>query len=349
MKAKNKVHYFEINDLLTLFADAFNNIIINRYDSDNVAKDNHRVRFLYAHKQRVIHNIVNKAEHITLPAIAISMGGISRDNDRVFRKNIGQYINRGKESDYFPSPVPINLTVNMSIIARYQTDMDQIISNFVPYTNPYIIISSKIPSQFTQNDIELRHTIFWNDDISLTYEGNDQDSKRRIIADTSFRIEGWLFKKHNENPSGNIYTIDTKFYPVSGFGILDDLDNFDQKIIEGKPKITFTNIDYSPLSSTNIYKLEGDMFNFTESIYLSANKPSIFNETLSSIDLFGNIDNLSADNPPFNGFLLSSSEYDIINDNIIYVNIPYSFDTGEYKIIVTNDAGYDSSLAIEIK
>ena len=45
-------------------------------------------------------------------------------------------------------PVPVNLEVSMSILARYMEDVDQIISNFAPYNNPYIILSWPVPKAF---------------------------------------------------------------------------------------------------------------------------------------------------------------------------------------------------------
>ena len=45
-------------------------------------------------------------------------------------------------------PVPVNLEVSMSILARYMQDVDQIVSNFVPYNNPYIILSWKVPDDY---------------------------------------------------------------------------------------------------------------------------------------------------------------------------------------------------------
>ena len=43
------------------------------------------------------------------------------------------------ESDHLKSPIPVNVGINMSIMTKFQTDMDQIISNFAPYNNPYIV------------------------------------------------------------------------------------------------------------------------------------------------------------------------------------------------------------------
>ena len=81
-----KSNYFEIQDLIIQFANAFDSIVIGRYNKNRVQKDRIFVRYLYAPKQRVLYDIVNKAKTITLPVVAISINSMTRDNDRVFNK-----------------------------------------------------------------------------------------------------------------------------------------------------------------------------------------------------------------------------------------------------------------------
>jgi hypothetical protein len=124
---RDQPFYFEIKDLITQFVAAFNSVVINRYDKDRVPDEKKlRVSYVYAPKQRVIQDLVNKSMHLTLPVIAVTIGGIQRDSSRVFNKILGSfYANNGVgTTDYLPQPVPINITVNMSILTKYQTDMD---------------------------------------------------------------------------------------------------------------------------------------------------------------------------------------------------------------------------------
>ena len=219
---RDQPFYFEIKDLITQFVAAFNSVFINRYDKNRVADAKKlRVSYVYAPKQRVIQDLVNKSMHLTLPVIAVTIGGIQRDSSRVFNNILGSfYANNGAGStDFLPQPVPINITVNMSILTKYQTDMDQILSNFIPYSNPYVIISWKIPSAFVQVQQEIRTEVLWSDNISMVYPTDvDSSTPYRVSADTSFTIKGWLFPKSQE-PANNIFVIDTNFIPVSGFEI----------------------------------------------------------------------------------------------------------------------------------
>jgi hypothetical protein len=61
----------------------------------------------------------------------------------------------------------------MSIITKFQSDMDQILSNFVPYTNPYIILSWRVPEEIVSNGFafpqEIRSEVLWDGNITMGY------------------------------------------------------------------------------------------------------------------------------------------------------------------------------------
>ncbi len=216
--------YFEIKDLMTQFVAAFDDVVIKRYNKSREVQDKIQVRYVYAPKQRVLHDIINKAKHITLPVSSVNIASVSRDPARVFNKLDASYhlttLSQtpsgvvGRE-DKVPQPVPVNISVNMSIMAKFQSDMDQILSNFIPYNNPYIIISWKVPSSFAEIDQEIRSEVLWSENINLNYPTElTPDSPYRVSADTSFTIKGWLFRKHT-SPVKTIFDIDTRLYAVS--------------------------------------------------------------------------------------------------------------------------------------
>jgi len=206
------------------FVSAFNSIVINRYNKDRSVQEKIQANFVYAPKERVIYDLVNKNQHLKLPIVAVSMSGISRDNERVFNKIPGFYLPKDPsietfDSNYLPTPIPVNISVNMDILTRFQTDMDQILSNFVPYNNPYIIISWKVPSsQNLEDNYEIRSEVLWDGSISLDYPKELTGSQPyRVGASTSFTIKSWLFRKNANSNVKNIFTIDTNFVPVTGF------------------------------------------------------------------------------------------------------------------------------------
>lgn len=213
---------WEIQTLLEQFIGAFNDVSIKRYDKskNQVGTDPLKVAYVYAPKQRVFNGLKNPAPGgIIVPVIAVSINGISRDQNRVFNKNDSFNIyhnpldNSGTFLKNILQPVPINIGVNMTIITKYQNDMDQILSNFIPYCDPYIVISWKLPfTDKTNTPYEIRSEILWSGTTNIQYPNDIGPTQPfRITADTSFTIKGWLFKKLEE-PVGKIYTIQSDYF-----------------------------------------------------------------------------------------------------------------------------------------
>lgn len=217
-------YYFEVKDLILQFLAAFDNVVIKRYNKNRIAEATQQVRYVYAPKQRVLHDLINPAQNITLPVVSLTINSIQRDNNRVFNKNAGFYA-YGSVDDRSPSsktfhykaPVPVNIDLDMSIIARFQSDMDQILSNFIPFNNPYIILSWTVPKEFnlpyTQ---EIRTEVLWNGNIGLEYPTDmNGQQKAQIVANTKFTIKGFIFPDP-QNPVNNIFKIDVSMTAVSG-------------------------------------------------------------------------------------------------------------------------------------
>lgn len=241
---KNVTFHFEIKDLLTQFVAAFDSIIIKRYDSNRVPQNDLQVRYVYSPKQRVIFDLVNKAQNITVPVVAINITGVSRDESRVFNKINGYYFSQGandtsakSKSTHVLSPVPVNINITMSILSKFQSDMDQIISNFVPYSNPYIILSWKLPdSLFPEGAAypqEIRSEVLWDGNISLSYPTDIAAfEKYRIAGDTTFTIKGWLFTAAASS-EGNIFYIDNNFTASSLISNSLELSSYNYPLSSG--------------------------------------------------------------------------------------------------------------------
>ena len=180
---KKSPFYFEIKDVLIQFISAFDDIVISRYNKDRAEQSQINVRYVYSYHPRV--DMYAGHEMRTV-------------------------------SDHLPQPVPINIDVDVSVLTKYQTDMDQILSNFIPYNNPYIIISWKVPEELLQQSQEIRSEVLWSGNINVDYPTDINSSDAyRISSNTSFTIKGWLFR-HKDDPIGNIFTINSFFTPVSG-------------------------------------------------------------------------------------------------------------------------------------
>lgn len=351
--------------MLTQFVTAFDDIVIKRFNVNRKVEDRISVRYVYSPKQRVLYDIINTAQNMTLPAVAVTIGGVSRDNNRVFNKLDGFYYSQGSnnKSGKLRSPVPINITINMSIITRFQSDMDQILSNFIPYTNPYVVISWPIPDEMgLPTEQEIRSEVLWDGNMAMTYptDLNGQE-KARVIADTTFVIKGWLFKEQT-NPVGNIYYVKDNFYaqdfittyedmsgntysyPISTGLYSNELETF---TVSGAPLVTNMywdsvlvdgNINLTP-GLTGSVVLEGYNFDLMDGILLSSNSMSLFT-SITSVSCLG------TQKQEISGYLINS--FTVVNSNVVLFNMPalypnFRIPNVTLTIVPFNKAGYAST------
>jgi hypothetical protein len=374
----NKGFYFEIHDLLTQFIAAMDDVVIGRYNKNREEKEQIKVRYIHAPKERVIYDLINKAQNITVPAIAVNITSIQRDETRVFNKIDGFYSSVkddqfGKYSVNVPMPIPVNLSVSVNIITNFQSDLDQIISNFVPYSNPYIIISWKIPDAFNMSHVkEIRSEVLWDGTVSLEYpvEATAAD-KFKFIGKTNFTIKGWLFPEAPDNYGKTIYFIDANFRTSSKVklesleysALTGEHQNYDPSTgllnetetvsISGSPYITnvYYNIDgkLNELSGYTTFKnnvpyisflISGKNFNYTENILLSTNNSTMYNN-LTSLNF--------TYYPTISGFVLPKSDYTILGNNTISLKLPKLSATGEFNLVVTTKVGWKDTNSINSK
>lgn len=202
---------WEISTMVTMFASAMDDIIIRRYNKFREPQDSIRCRFVYAPKQRVLADLLDKAQNLQLPVIALTNGGITRDPNRVFNKIQGSYMASTDPTvaKKLLQPVPIDLQINMTILTRFQEDFDQIVTNFIPYFDPYIVISWRTPSM---PDYEIRSQVIWSGNVAATYPYDINSTQvARVEGTTSFTFKGWLFKAAPVKNDATIFNITADF------------------------------------------------------------------------------------------------------------------------------------------
>jgi hypothetical protein len=361
---RNQTFHWEIRTIIAMFEDAFNDVVINRYNDNKDIEDQIHVNFRYAPKTRVIQDLVNLNQHIKLPCIAIVPGTLRRDTNRVFNKIDGSYhtdSNKLSAWVHLLQPVPVNLDINMSIIGRFQQDIDQILTNFIPYCDPYVVISWKWPDIIPWNDFEIRSHVKWNEQVSFQYPVDIANNlPYQIIADTSFTIETWMFK-NSPNVQGPIYVINHSFTSLKELDTFEVMktemnDNSTENwVTSGRPFIyqvspfeVFTSDTVSTSTELIEFNLLGSMFDYTKELYLSGS-PGVFDMSwtpttaLSTnpfyFDPFGTVSSLSAFYPPFSGIMIPSGDWTILDKNTITF-FASALSAGYFDIIAVNAAGY---------
>lgn len=375
---QNNGFHFEIHDLLTQFIAAMDDVLITRHNKNREAKEQIRVRYVHAPKERVIHDIVNKAQNITVPVIAVNITSIARDETRVFNKIDGFYHpvknnGYGKLTSHVRMPVPVNLSVAVNILTNYQSDMDQILSNFIPYSNPYIIICWKIPAAFGIEALnEIRSEVLWDGTINTEYPIDVTSAdKPRFIATTSFTIKGWLFPSADADYAKNIYFVDSNFRVSSKLLFDSFTDNLSSENYVYDPANGVLNenetvsISAAPLL-TNLYlnssgrmielsgidvviqpkdqplsfTILGQNFQYTNNILISSSSTTLYTNYSS----FG-----FTYYPTVSGFIIPKINYTILSKNAIHVSLPHLTESTEINLVVLNDVGWKDTNSINTK
>ena len=272
-------------------------------------------------------------------------------------------------------PVPVNISISMSILTYYQTDMDQILSNFVPYSNPYIIISWKIPSTFNLSaEQEIRSEVLWDGNLAMGYPIDLNGSvKPRITADTNFTIKGWLFQKAPEENIKNIFFINANFNNINSFtsNFLTTYDDYaslsgltltyptssrlysdtEQVSISGSPSIT--NVYFKNRNKgNNGFELYSDYT--VNAGRLSGGIVTIEGRSFQYTDyviLSSNVSNfyqnLSAFTftyyPTISGYILPTDYWEVLSPNVISVTLPALTANGRFNIVVIDKVGWAGS------
>lgn len=324
---------FELRTLLTHFAAAFNDVRIKRFDGQKFEKETIKVPLTYAPKSHILNDIIGLTDTIRLPIIAIEISSQSRDNERIKNK-IDDLVYKNSDGNFVNSTaIPWNLSLTMTILAKYQEDVDQIIQNFAVNNNPYAIISWQEP----KSGRELRTEILWDGSISLEYPGKQQTAKDppyRITATTNFTVKGWLFKTSltNNKPICRIdtdYVFTDKFYcDYSDLIQLSLSSTTESYTITGRPVLRYVSPYYIVQGKTPDISLQGYSLNSVHGIFLSGSNPSIY--PLTEYKPFSGMDSLFG--YPVNEFNKS--------DNTITFSLPAASGDGFVDIIAVNSCGY---------
>ena len=174
-----------------------------------------------------------------------------------------------------------------------------------------------------------------------------------VEGSTSFTIHAWLFKDQIE-ATGKIFTIDTSFIATSsvlvGYDELvtlkEDENVTEMETLSARPQPSIVDSWLIPTSAEKVINIQGDMFQFTNQVYISGNNfPGV-----ATVNLFSGVRSLSDKYPAFEG--VSANSFNIIDDRNLSVTLPSAVSAGQIDIIVVNEAGYgiltEDSFRIEI-
>ena len=335
----------ELIVMSTMFLNSMSDIVVKRFNVHKEARDQIKTRIVYAPKQRVLNDLLDKDQNIQLPVISCYIGGIARDQGRVFNKILGTFYtpSKGTTTTNEKGPLPVDVTYNVSIMTRYQQDMDQILSHILPYVNPYFTVSWRTPNR---PDFEIRSNVHWNGNVNIQYPFDIAATQvARCVADLSFVFKGWLFQ--NPEELGNIITINTAFVnningipleymlempTISGSNEIQDKVAYE--FAPPKPKVLEPY--FARIGETKQFNVWGTGFERIQNVYLSG-------APLSSVSTLQNPFSsapLSADFGPFTAVKLLTSEWSFDRDNFMTFVMPSASSAGYVDVIVEGPVNY---------
>jgi hypothetical protein len=345
----------EVITMTTMFLNAMSDIVINRFNVHKEVRDKIKTRIVYAPKQRVLNDLLNRDQTLQLPAIAVSIGGISRDPDRVVNKILGTFHTppNSVSSLHERQPLPINVTYNVSVMTKYQEDMDQILSHILPYVNPYFVVSWRTP---IRTEHEIRSTVHWDGNVSMQYPVELMSSNpARVVADMTFTFKGWIFQSAPTEVK-NIFVTTSSFtnaidskYLLEEFGDLVADRPFIDKQLHALPIITSITPGGTQIINPKPFTITGAHFEDVTNVYLSGHP---INHVAVSQTPFSQNVSLSGKFLPFVGTKLSNTLWSYDKQSKLKLKLPDLTGTGRLDIVLEGPAGYskltDSLSAITI-
>ena len=148
------------------FMQMFRNITINRHVNNSTEIEPVKVLCVQGSRSRIMKALENQQEKadFTLPLISIMRTGIRRDPGRLANlHNEIRFSTNGKINYDMLTPNPIDITYKLTIFAKYQSDIDLILSNWIPFFNNDVWVSVK---HYKYTDLKFYSQVVMDDSIS---------------------------------------------------------------------------------------------------------------------------------------------------------------------------------------
>src|SRR5574344_1508515 len=147
-----------------LILNLFNNVTIGRYTKDKACSKTILVPIVYGTRSRILKELENIEKNLKPPVISIVKEGMSRDSER-FHEIYSHQKNTATGHNFYEKMrgIPMNIEFTLAGISIYEDDLDQIVSNFIPFFKPDVFVSWKNPKYPTE---ELKSQIIWDGQIN---------------------------------------------------------------------------------------------------------------------------------------------------------------------------------------
>jgi hypothetical protein len=342
---KEYVFHNEFKIVRNQALNVFDGLVVKRFNEtdDTTVIDRIPLNIVFAPKNRVIYDMVNKNQHIKCPIMSFTTSNIQFDKSRTFNKIEGQSLNSATLSSggRIPQPIPITFDLKASILVTYNRDLDQILTNILSHFYPYIIISYIHPNV----NQEVRCKIEFDGNIALSYPSDlSSNVPYRIIADMTFTVSTWIYQNF-DNISNIIHNIPITFASVSA--LADDYeylhsmeypDRTDYLTVSGRPQMSNIYPYVVDHNNDNQINLFGVMFEDIKGVIVSDINTQMYDTSAYEIFTpFISSKRLSSLYTSFTG--VSVDNLTIADNKTLSFTIPKPANSGYLEVVAWSDYG----------
>lgn len=195
-------YHSHIRKTVAVFGTLFNNINVQRKDTNGTSINNVKVPLSYGPKQKFLARLFEEPDlnapevAIRLPRMSFEITGMQYDTSVKLNKmnTIAQPNIHGQNT--IRNPVPYIISFQLSIYAKNQDDALQVVEQIIPYFNPeYVVTIKEIPSLNISRDIPIvLQSVNYSDD----YEG-DFASRRVLMYSLDFSMKTFFYGPITQN------------------------------------------------------------------------------------------------------------------------------------------------------
>ena len=194
----NTYYHGTIRKYIVAFGTLFNDIHINRVNSNNETIQTMKVPLSYGPKEKFLARLegdpeLNRPFSMVLPRMAFELVNISYDPERklnTLNRNVKQSSSNTSQLLYQYQPVPYNLGITLDIMAKNNDDATRIVEQILPYFTPqWNMTLNLVPDLGLNVDVPV---ILNTTSLQDTYEG-DFINRRAIVWSLGFTLKAQLF------------------------------------------------------------------------------------------------------------------------------------------------------------
>ena len=177
------------------FKRLFSNIKIKRTSRDNKKEKIITVPCLLENRSRILKNWENSEKQAIykLPLISINRTGYSRNPDRLnnLHNEVKYEVNSKLRKEDLLTPIPIDISYDVTIMAKYNVDIDQIASNFMVFFNNDLYVQCMHPKY---EGLLINNQVVMQDSITEEHPSEiDGSADDFIISTFQFVFKTYLF------------------------------------------------------------------------------------------------------------------------------------------------------------